>query len=659
MWIRPTEGHDTVPLSSSRLGIPRLARAVAVIGLASAPAVLLSLPASASTGAPAAQRDWWINALHVTQAWRTTDGSGITVAVLADGVDASQADVAGHVIEGPDFTRSGRHQGGPYFGIVGTGLASLIAGHGHGKTSSGQASAGVHGVAGGTRILSVRVTLSPRDPLWSNSGITSRLPDAIAAGIRYAVKHRATIIDLPPDPGLPGFPGWGDVAAAAGGSGAERGAISYALSKGVLLVAPAGDNAQSGDAVNYPAAYPGVISVGAFGRNFVKAPYSSHQDYVTLTAAGEDVVAASPSGYQTMNSTWAASAVVTGIAALIRAQFPSLSVTQVSNSMTGSTAFHRAGGRLNGSGYGTVDALSAVKDAATMSPPHAEPATQGALPKARPAPPAVASEQTVITKELIRDGEISAAAFLVLLLPIMAYSTTARRRERHGALVAAERERENRTRPGQATMLADPLLEFFGPQHAGERPIAQRPAVSPPRYQPRPSLSGRSVLSARPAIPGQLPTAALPAPVSLDDVQAGPVAPPDGHSGNGYAAEIEPIATQMPSPAAGDGITWSPTRSAPSSPVAHSPVTGTPPWEPAPEPTSALPWAVIPVPSGGTAPRAAFSQPIRQAPPESLWGDQVTHDAEVVPDDTGSHPIYVWNPPGSAGTFPSAEDDEA
>ena len=73
-------------------------------------------------------------------------------------------------------------------------------------------------------------------------------------------------------------------------SAAEKSAVAYALRKGVVLVAPAGDDGAGAGVVNYPAAYPGVISVGAFDKNFTKAPFSSHEPYVTLTAA----VTASP-----------------------------------------------------------------------------------------------------------------------------------------------------------------------------------------------------------------------------------------------------------------------------------------------------------------------------------------------------------------------------
>jgi hypothetical protein len=651
------------------LRLPRLAQAAAVIGLASAPIAGLCMPAHAVAWR---QSEWWLSKLHVIQAWRSGEGADVTVAVLADGIDARQVDLTGRVISGPDFVGSQRNPGGPHYGIIGTGLASLIAGHGHGSNSA----SGIHGVAIHARILSVRVTLSPGDPLWSNSGVTSKLPADIAAGIRYAVNRNASVIVLPADPGMPGIPGWGGVRSAAGGSPAEQAAIAYAVKRNVVLVAPAGDNAQAGDAPNFPAAYRGVIVVGAFGRGFVKAPFSSRRRYVTLTAAGRDVVAAAPSGYQTMNSTWAASAIAAGVASLVRSQFPNLTATQVRDAMTKGTFYQRQAGLGTGSGYGTVDAAKAINQAAAMSPPQARPASLGALPRRMPAAPTVPSNGSVIARDLVTDGIISAAVLAALLAPIMWYASIVKRRERELAMAAAERAQYSRRESGQHGMIADALLEYFGPQEAppaiggpGGRPVPGS------RYQPRPALTGRSTLTS-----AFTPRPMLPAP-------AAPVGP---------AAQASPAARGREPDlwaSAGTGIAQSSQASDAwasaearnrqragqlEQTLRHAPVSGSPPWEPAPQPTSELPWAVYPGPAQGPAMGGTFGpvgphgtqdtpsshgSATRQAPPESVWGQgPVTRSSApssmFEPDpqdasagrpeaswtDSGGRPIYVWDP---------------
>jgi subtilisin family serine protease len=205
------------------------------------------MPSSAALAGQVRPDDWWLSALHVTAAWESTRGAGVTVAVLDTGVDPSQADLAGSVVTGPDYTGSGRAPGGPFWGIRGTEMASLIAGHGHG---TGRAN-GVVGIAPAAKILSVRVTLESNDPLLASAAVAGGLPKAIARGISYAVHHGASVIDLPLDP-VPtaGAPG-------SGGSAAERAAVGYALARRVVLVAPAGDGGLVTDPVNYPAAYRG------------------------------------------------------------------------------------------------------------------------------------------------------------------------------------------------------------------------------------------------------------------------------------------------------------------------------------------------------------------------------------------------------------------
>jgi subtilisin family serine protease len=381
-----TEGMDGVALR-----FPRPVILTAAIGLALAWTAVGSVPALADQ---VRQQQWWLGTLHVTQAQRISTGSGVTIALLDTGVDSAQPDLTGSVITGPDFTKSGEKPGQPFFGVHGTAMASLIVGHGHGADGAD----GVLGVAPAARLLSVRVALDDGDPLATEPGVTSGLPAAIAAGIRYAVSSGAQVIDLPLDPGqspsalvaapppvpAPGTPPTAVQAAeqaAAGGSAAEQAAVNFALGKGVVLVAPAGDNGAGTDAVNFPASYPGVISVGAFDSSVTKAPFTSHQPYVTLTAAGSGMTAATPAGYATVSTTAAASAVVTGIAALIKSQYPELTPAQVSRALTSSTVFRPPGGLTDGSGHGTADAAAALKAAAVIAKP--APARAGARGRPR------------------------------------------------------------------------------------------------------------------------------------------------------------------------------------------------------------------------------------------------------------------------------------
>src|ERR1700753_3916275 len=111
-----------------------------------------------------------------------------------------------------------------------------------------------------------------RSPPTPASGAACPPPAPRATG--SAADHGARVIDLPLDPGTLGLSSAGDPAAA-GGSPAERDEVSYALGKGASPGAPAGDEGQGPAIVNYPAAYPGVIAVGATDRAGRLAPFSS------------------------------------------------------------------------------------------------------------------------------------------------------------------------------------------------------------------------------------------------------------------------------------------------------------------------------------------------------------------------------------------------
>ncbi len=391
-------------------------------------AVALVVAWVALTSAPALAdqvrlTEWWLPELHITAAQQTSQGSGVTIAVLDTGVDAAAPDLAGSVLAGPDLSHSGRAANGPFFGVRGTEIASIIAGHGHGPGNGD----GLIGVAPAAKILSVRVALDSGDPMLGNPAITGGLPAAIASGIRYATNNGASVIDLPLDPAAAGAAGPAGLPSLAVSSPAERSAVAYARSKGVMLVAPAGDDGAGAGIVNYPAAYHGVISVGAFDQNFTKAPFSSHQPYVTMTAAGDGIAAETPSGYTTVGSTSAASAVVAGIAALIRSAFPALTPAQVTKSLISSTRFRRPNGRQIGSGYGTVDALGALRAATAMAEPHGQRAFAGSAARVAPMIPSVRAARNDLRAKLERDAILSAGVLLILLVPAVVLAIVRRR----------------------------------------------------------------------------------------------------------------------------------------------------------------------------------------------------------------------------------------
>src|SRR6201996_3940104 len=95
--------------------LPSGALLAATVATAAAAAVTAAGPALAAAGPPAApagptapadkirDSEWWLSSLHVTQAWQTSRGSGITVALLSTGVLATHPDLAGSVTTGAHY----------------------------------------------------------------------------------------------------------------------------------------------------------------------------------------------------------------------------------------------------------------------------------------------------------------------------------------------------------------------------------------------------------------------------------------------------------------------------------------------------------------------------------------------------------------------------
>ena len=530
-----------------------LAAALTVLGVLGLTPAMAAASIRAGHGNTARDQEWWLAGLHVTQAWRRSEGSGITVAVLGTGVDASYPGLAGAVITGPDYTGSGRGPDSSYWGVEGTAVAGIIAAHERGW--------GLVGVAPAAKILSVRVTLEFNDPLASEQAVSRRLPDAIAEGIRYAADHGARIIDLPLDPGTLGLTSKGDPAAA-GGSPAERAAIAYAVSRGIVLVAPAGDDGQGPGIVNYPAAYPGVIAVGAIGRTGHLASFSSRGSYTSLTAPGVSLVAAvPPDGFGTISSTSTASGIVAGVAALVLSRFPHLTVAQVTRALIESAAPTAGGTGLPplpprsaaGAGYGTVDAIRAVDMAAIIAsasqPRQAAPAAAAHKPARHPAAAPHRPAASAMAGSVLRDAVAAVCALIIVLVVALLVVRSRRNRGQGGAGDRARTrgQHENRRPAAGAgvTAAADDTGVIRRPQAARQSLPASPGWASPAGWQ------GGGIGELRPA-PSRPAVTPAPRPgsgyrVSRRTGQA------DGDSGPPWAPAPQPKRLLGPLPVASAG----------------------------------------------------------------------------------------------------------
>ncbi|MEW1696973.1 MULTISPECIES: type VII secretion-associated serine protease mycosin [unclassified Streptomyces] len=290
-------------------------------------------------------RQWGLEALHTEEAWRTTKGEGVTVAVLDTGVDAEHPDLTGSVLPGHDLVGFGASRGDRAWARHGTAMAGIIAGHGHGPGGGD----GVLGIAPEARILPVRVILEGTDKARDKARKTRGT--ALAEGIRWAADHGADVINL----------SLGDDSESAHADAGEDAAVQYALAKGVSVVASAGNGGEKGDHISYPAAYPGVIAVTAVDRYGTRASFSTRRWYATVSAPGVDIAIADPDQrYYEGWGTSAAAAFVSGAVALVRAAHPDLTPAQIKRLLVDTARDRPKGGRSDSKGYGTVDPAAAI-----------------------------------------------------------------------------------------------------------------------------------------------------------------------------------------------------------------------------------------------------------------------------------------------------------
>jgi hypothetical protein len=328
-------------------------------------AALVMAPAAAAGTAGVAQADvvrsqelWVLNAINVPAAWQSTRGHGVTIGLIDSGVDGHVSDLAGSVTPGRNFTGVATPPSNSHWGVHGTWMASLIAGHGHPAGSLN----GITGVAPQAHILSVRAVTDQGDPGDARYEHESEVhvQGQLAAAIDYAAAAHVQVISM-----------------SLGYQGASlpvRVAIKAALAKGIVVVASSGNSggersSHGGNApYSFPADYPGVLGVAAVGRTGAPAHFSSNNLSVQVAAPGVKVPAQGRDGqYWLVSGTSPACALTAGVAALIKSRYPAMPPALVVQAITASTWHRPHGGYNTEVGFGIVNAAAALKMAARLA----------------------------------------------------------------------------------------------------------------------------------------------------------------------------------------------------------------------------------------------------------------------------------------------------
>lgn len=287
---------------------------------------------------------WNLGRINMEQAWDITRGAiTVTVAVIDTGLDMTNPDRPVNVVS-PRNECSGDSTMSDDVGH-GTHVSGIIAAN----TDNGT---GVSGVAPGLSIMPVRVECQ---------GVISVFTETNA--VLYAANSGAKAINI----------SLGGIQA----NQAEQDAINYALGKGLVVVAAAGNEYELSNPLSYPAAYPGVLAVGASTYADGRAYYSEVQPYVAVVAPGGDPASGtdpdpnhwilstyiSPTNYVQMAGTSMSAPQVAALAGLIWTVKPGLSGAQVTNIITSTALDISPTGKDNATGWGRIDAYAALRKA--------------------------------------------------------------------------------------------------------------------------------------------------------------------------------------------------------------------------------------------------------------------------------------------------------
>jgi len=289
---------------------------------------------------------WNLPKIGMPQAWDTTTGGSVVIAILDTGVELEHPDLRAKIWTNPGENYSN--------GIDddGNGKVDDVHGwdfvnddndpqddHGKGTHVAGIAAAetdneeGIAGVSWGAMIMPVKVLKSGGSGYYSD----------IIEGIRYAADEGAKVINMSL---------WGH-----DDSPPLEEAVSYAHAKGCVLVAAVGD--ESG-AVGYPARYPEVLAVAATDGGDQRWPFSNYGPEVDVAAPGAGILSTLWGDYLWWTGTSQAAPHVAGLAALIWSVNPHLTPDEVKGIIEQTVVDLGDPGRDDYYGWGRIDANAAI-----------------------------------------------------------------------------------------------------------------------------------------------------------------------------------------------------------------------------------------------------------------------------------------------------------
>ena len=299
---------------------------------------------------------WNLKLSHAAEGWDfTTGNANVTVAVIDTGVDYNHPELINNLVDGKNFRTTSE---------------SYLDDSGHGTAVTGVIGAvgnnllGIAGAAWNVSIMPLRAC--------GDAGLICRVSDEVEA-IEEAIAQNVDIINL-----------------SLGGTNPsvlEEESINRAWNNGILIFAAVGNQGKLGkfndpentENIAFPAGYKNVCGVSSIvypvaGKLSIVqlSDFSNSGDAVSVTAVGTHVMTTAPTyvadysifgaatDYGRISGTSFSTPLVSGLAAIIKSQFPNMTNVEIRKRIEDSARDIGSPGRDDKFGHGLVDFYSAL-----------------------------------------------------------------------------------------------------------------------------------------------------------------------------------------------------------------------------------------------------------------------------------------------------------
>lgn len=234
---------------------------------------------------------WSLDRMNAGNAHQISKGAGIRIGIVDSAIDKDHLDLRRQIADARDFVAATPV---PLAEAHGTAIAGAIA-------ASAANNAGIVGIAPEADLVGLRAC-------WQAPGESGKCNTfSLARALNFAILNDIDVLNMsvggPQDPLLQEL-------------------IEDAMRKGMIVVAASGETSR----IAFPASMPGVIAAGSGGLNGIPAPMV---DIIT-TAPGDR--------HRYVSGTSIATAHVSGVVALMLAENPNLTSTDVAAAMSATIA---------------------------------------------------------------------------------------------------------------------------------------------------------------------------------------------------------------------------------------------------------------------------------------------------------------------------------